>query len=347
MAQMGFFDLSDRYASLDAKQDPLVEIDAVVPWEEFRPALEQVWRKPEAERKSRAGRKPMDAILMFKTLVLGALYNLSDDQIEYQIRDRLSFMRFLGLGLGDRVPDAKTVWLYREGLVQAGVVEALFKQFDHHLARQGYIARGGQILDASIVPVPRNHNSRAENKAIKDGEVPEDWVDKPAKRSQKDVDARWTKKHGKSHYGYKNHVNVDRKHKLVRRYHVSDASMHDSQAVDHLLMRSNTGAGVWADAAYRSEEMEAKLRAQKLKSHVHRKGKRNKPLTKQAMGSNRTKSTVRVRVEHVFGAQTNDMGGTLVRTIGLARAKAKIGLKNLAYNMRRLTQLRRINPNPA
>lgn len=347
MAQMGFFDLSDRYASLDAKKDPLVEIDAVVPWEDFRPALEQVWRKPEAERKSRAGRKPMDAILMFKTLVLGALYNLSDDQIEYQIRDRLSFMRFLGLGLGDRVPDAKTVWLYREGLVQAGVVEALFKQFDHHLARQGYIARGGQILDASIVPVPRNHNSHAENKAIKDGDVPEDWADNPAKRSQKDVDARWTKKHGKSHYGYKNHVNVDRKHKLVRRYHVSDASMHDSQAVDHLLMRSNTGAGVWADAAYRSEEMEAKLRAQKLKSHVHRKGKRNKPLTKQAMGSNRTKSTVRVRVEHVFGAQTNDMGGTLVRTIGLARAKAKIGLKNLAYNMRRLTQLRRINPNPA
>lgn len=147
MAQMGFFDLSDRYASLDAKKDPLVEIDAVVPWEEFRPTLERVWRKPEAERKSRAGRKPWDVIVMFKTLVLSALYNLSDDQIEYQVRDRLSFMRFLGLGLEDRVPDAKTVWLYREALAQAGMVEALFKQFDGHLARQGYIARGGQILD--------------------------------------------------------------------------------------------------------------------------------------------------------------------------------------------------------
>ena len=154
MAQMGFFDLSDRYMSLDAKKDPLVEIDAIVPWEEFRPTLERVWRKPEAERKSRAGRKPMDAVVMFKTLVLGALYNLSDDQIEYQVRDRLSFMRFLGLGLEDRVPDAKTVWLYREGLAQAGMVEALFQQFDGYLARQGYFARGGQILDASIVPVP-------------------------------------------------------------------------------------------------------------------------------------------------------------------------------------------------
>jgi hypothetical protein len=203
MPQMGCFDLSDRYASLDAKKDPLVEINSVAPWEEFRPVLERVWRKPEGERKSRAGRKPMDAVLMFKTLVLSALYNLSDDQIAYQVRDRLSFMRFLGLWLEDRVPDAKRVWRYRETLAQAGLVEALFKQFDGHLARQGYIARGGQILDASIVPVPRNHNKREENTAIKAGETPEGWADEPAKRSQKDVDARWTKKHGKSHYGYK------------------------------------------------------------------------------------------------------------------------------------------------
>jgi IS5 family transposase len=220
-------------------------------------------------------------------------------------------MRFLGPSLGDRVPDAKTVWLYRDALAQAGKVEELFELFDGHLNRKGYIARGGQILDASIVPVPRNHNTRDENAAIKKGEVPDGWTDKPAKRVQKDVDARWTKKHGKSHYGYKNHVNVDRKHKLVRRYHVSDAALHDSQAVDHLLMRGNTASGVWADAAYRSAEMEAKLRDRKLMSHIHRKGKRGKPLTKPAKGSNWTKSTVRVRVEHVFGAQTNDMGGTM------------------------------------
>ena len=112
MPQMGFFDLSDRYASLNEKKDALVEINAVVPWEEFRSMLERVWRKPDEDRKSRVGRKPMGAVPMFKALVLSALYNLSDDQIEYQVRDRLSFMRFFGLGLGDRVPNAKSVWLY-------------------------------------------------------------------------------------------------------------------------------------------------------------------------------------------------------------------------------------------
>jgi IS5 family transposase len=274
MAQMGFFDLLDRYASLDKKKDPLVEINGVVPREEFRPALDRAWRKPDAARKSRAGRKPMDTVLMFKTRVLSALYNLSDDQIEYQVRDRLSFMRFLCFGLGDHVPDAKTVWLYRDALAESGKVEELFKLFDGHLARQGYIVRGGQILDPSIVPVPRNRSTREENAAIKKGEAPEDWENDPSKRSQKDEDARWTKKHVKSHYGYKNHMNVDRKHKLVQRYYVSDAALLDSQAVDHLLMRGNTRSCVWADAAYRSKEMEAKLQAWNLKSHIHRKGKR-------------------------------------------------------------------------
>ena len=280
MAQMGFFDLSDRYASLDAKNDPLVEINGTVPWEEFRPLPEQAWRKPESERKSRAGRKPMDAVPMFKILVPSALYNLSDDQVEYQVRDRLSFTRFLGPGPGDRVPDATTVRLYREALAQAGKVEELFRLFDGHLARQGYIARGGQILDASIVPVPRNHNTREENAAIKGGDEPEGRENKPAKRSRKDTDARWTRKHGKSHYGYRNHVNVDRRHSLIRRCHVTDAAVHGSQAVGMLLMRGNTASGVWADSAYRSAEIEKTLKARGLTSRIHRKGKRGKPLSR-------------------------------------------------------------------
>jgi IS5 family transposase len=279
---------------------------------------------------------------MFKAIVLCALYNLSDDQVEYQIRDRLSFVRFLGLGLEDKVPDAKTVWLYREQLAQAGMIATVFENFDSYLKDQGYLAMGGQIIDASIVSVPTQHNTRDENTKIKAGETPEDWVDNPAKFRQKDTDARWTKKHGKSHYGYKNHINVDRQHKLVRHYEVTDASVHDSQVIADILDADNTASSVWADSAYRSAEIEEMLVDKGLTSRIHRKGRRNKPLSKREEQGNKTRSKVRVRVEHVFGSQSNDMGGTLVRSIGLVRAKANIGLKNLAYNMRRLVQLERL-----
>jgi len=342
MGQFSFFDVANRYAGLDAKNDPLLKINAVVRWEDFRPELEEVWRKTAKDRKSSAGRKPWDAVVMFKAIVLCALYNLSDDQVEYQIRDRLSFTRFLGLGLEDKVPDAKTVWLYREQLVQADMIDVLFKDFDGYLKAQGYLAMGGQIIDASLVSVPTQHNSRDENTKIKAGNTPEDWAAKPARFSQKDTDARWTKKHGKCHYGYKNHVNVDRWHKLIRRYEVTDASVHDSQVIEPIIDPDNTASGVWADSAYRSEEIETMLKEKGLNSHIHRKAHRNKPLSEREIRGNKTRSKIRARVEHIFGSQSNDMGGTLVRSIGLARAKARIGLKNLTYNMRRLVQLERL-----
>ncbi len=275
-----------------------------------------------------------------KAIVLCELDNLSDEQVEYQLRDRLSFIRFLGLGLEDKVPDGTTVWLYRDKLAQAGVVEDLFDTFDGHLKAEGYLAMGGQIVDASIAPAPKQRNRRDENETIKAGEAPDDWS--RAKRSQKDTDARWTKKHGKSHYGYKNHVNVDRRHKLARRYHVTDAAVHDSQAVDAVLDGDNTSSEVWADSAYRSAEIEAKLKERGLKSRIHRKAHRNRPLSEREKRGNRTRSKVRARVEHVFGAQSNDMGGPLARAIGLVRVTARVGLKNLAYNMRRLVLLERL-----
>ena len=198
MGQMGFFDLETRYRGLDAKGDPLVKIDATIPWERFRPELKAAWRTAPEARKSKAGRPPWDEIVMFKAIILAALYNLSDDQIEYQIRDRLSFMRFLGLGIEDKVPDAKTVWLYREKLIAAGVIEAAVRPVRRAFEGERLPGQGGQIVDASIVPVPIQRNTRDENARIKAGKTPEDWQKKPAKLAQKDVDARWTKKHGHS-----------------------------------------------------------------------------------------------------------------------------------------------------
>jgi len=287
MGQPGFFDLQHRYEGLDAKCDPLVAILAAVPFELFRVKLKTALvkgglRRSDGTRKSAAGRKPWDEVLIFKVLVLQALYNLSDDQMEYQLRDRLSFMRFVGLGLEDAVPDAKTLWLYREALTKAGAVEGLFNQFDGHLKAKGYLAHceparrltgaGGQIIDATIVPAPRQRNSREDNTAVKEGKTPAQWEKKPAKNRQKDKDARWTKKHGQSHFGYKNHICIDRRHKLVRRYAVSSASVHDSQKLEDVLDPGNTASGVWADSAYRSAETEAKLAELGKRSHNQRVG---------------------------------------------------------------------------
>ncbi len=309
-----------------------------IPWSTFRPVLKRIQKK---ERKSNAGRKPFDPIRMFKILVLQSLYNLSDEQAEFQIKDRLSFMRVLGLELEDGVPDATTIWLFRETLIEHGLIEPLFEQFDRYLDEQGYQARKGQIVDASIVPVPKQRNTREENAQIKRGEIPQEWDGEPHKRSQKDIEARWTKKHGKSHYGYKNHINVDNQHKLIRRFAVTDAAVHDSRVFEELLDAENTGASVWADSAYRSEETERVLKQARYRSQILHKGKRNKPLSEHKHAVNHKRSPVRVRVEHVFGYQENSMGGKFIRTIGLLRAQAKIGLMNLGYNMMRLTQLER------
>ena len=333
--QAGFFDLDDRLQQLDKLGDPLPKLNELVDWEGFREVLGRVRKKA---RKSNAGRKPYDVVLMFKVLILQHLYNLSDEQVEYQIRDRYSFSRFLGLHPGSRVPDARTVWLFREQLKELELIDELFAELSLQIEMAGFVSRQGQIVDASIVPAPRQRNRREENDAIKRGEPPAQWDEQPAKKRQKDVEARWTQKHGKSYYGYKNHVSVDRKHKVIRHFEVTDAATHDSQVFDVLLDEKNRSRAVWADSAYRSKEREVSLKERGYRSHIHRKGRAKKPLSERAQDANRKRSKVRARVEHVFGAQ-QAMGGKLVRTIGLARARVKVGLTNIVYNAKRLVWL--------
>lgn len=333
----GFFDVERRAAKLTEMGDPLVKLKEQIDWEAFRDDLSRVHEKA---RKSNAGAKALDVVLMFKMLVLQHLYNLADEGIEYQVRDRLSFMRFLGLQLEDRVPDAKTVWLFRERLKALKLVEVLFERFHEQLAAHGYVARAGQMIDATFVEAPKQRNSREENAQIKAGTPPEDWPED--KQRQKDVDARWAKKNNEVHYGYKNHINADEANKLVQDYAVTDASVHDSQVFEELLDQTADENGekraAYADSAYRSQEHEEKLAATNMPSRICEKGTRGHPLTEAQKEANRIKSKVRARVEHIFGAQAQ-MGGHIVRTIGLERAKFKIGMMNLVYNMKRLGQL--------
>lgn len=278
---------------------------------------------------------------MFKGLIIQSLYNLSDDQLEYQIVDRASFKRFLGLKKSDKVPDRKTFWHFREQLIKKELILDLFKTFNETLDRVGVFANEGKMVDASFVEVPRQRNTREENKHIKEtGTTPEGWDKQPNKKCQKDVDARWTKKNNAIYYGYKNHVKSDTKTKLIEEFDVTNASVHDSQAIEDLLTEKDKGQPLYADSAYTGKEQEKIYKKKGMINHVHEKGSRNKPLTERQKAKNKAKSNTRVRVEHIFGFVENSMHGSFVRTIGIARAKAKIGMMNLTYNICRCTQLK-------
>ena len=278
---------------------------------------------------------------MFKILVLQRFYNLSDEQAEYQINDRLTFQKFLGMTLSDSVPDQKTIWLFREDMGRNGGVEKLFSRFDRHLSEQGIMGREGKIVDASFVEVPRQRNNRKDNETIKSGGVPDSFAENKHCLRQKDVDARWTKKNEESYYGYKNHVKANQRTKLIAKYEVTDASVHDSQVLE--LLVEGGDEVLYADSAYRSEKISSLLEAKGIANRIHEKGHRNHPLTEEQKASNKEKSRVRARVEHVFGQMTNTMKeGLYLQYIGLKRIIAGVGLLNLAYNMIRYEQIRRL-----
>ncbi|MEJ2475683.1 MAG: IS5 family transposase, partial [Desulfobacterales bacterium] len=234
--------------------------------------------------------------------------------------------------------DSKTIWLFREQLVKADLIRPLFHRFNEYLESKGYVARKGQMVDASIVDAPKQRNGREENAQIKAGEVPERFRENPNVGRQKDTEARWTKKNHENRYGYKNHISADVKHKLIRDLDVTPAHVHDSQVFLDILA-PNTSKEVWADSAYRSAEIENALAGRGYRSRVHRKGTRKKPLSEAQQRANRRKSSIRVRIEHIFGAQSNEQAAGYIRTIGLSRALCKIGLTNLVYNLRRMVLL--------
>ena len=347
----GFFDLDERLAVLSAKGDDLERVKALVDFEMFRPALDAA--VPRSDR-TKGGRPPFDHVLMFKILILQAMHALSDERTEFLIKDRLSFMRFLGLGLADPVPDANTIWTFREGLKKAGAIDGLFQRFDQALRSAGFLAMSGQIVDATIVAAPKQRNTIEEKKAIREGRVPDDWKTKPARLAQKDRDARWTVKYTKAKpredgslpvvdlaipaFGYKNHVSIDRGFGLIRKWTATHAAAHDGARLEDVLDRSNTASDVWADTAYRSAKNEAMLSRRGFVSRIHRKKPPGRPMPDRTRFANAQKSKVRSAVEHVFAHQKGLMG-LVVRTIGIARAHVKIGLANLAYNMRRFVWL--------
>ena len=336
----GLFDEEFTKEQLRVMGNPLAAISKVMDFELFRETLEN--KLLNTNKKNNAGAKPYDVVMLFKILILQRYYGLGDSQVEYQILDRTSFKAFLGLETGDKVPDEKTIWSFRERVTKTGLVEELFEQFTSFLEEQELIFNEGRLVDASFTVAPRQRNTRDENKKIKEGKGDDLWNDKPNKKKHKDIDARWTKKNGETFYGYKNHAKVDTKSKFINKYTVTDASVHDSQALDDLLEEKDKGQDLHADSAYTGEEQEKTIVKYEMKNKVHEKGYHNKPLTQEQKANNTKKSKIRARVEHVFGFMEQSMNGLALKSLGIIRATGIIGLINLTYNLFRYEQVKRL-----
>ena len=358
--QPGFFDSDERLKALSAAGDPLERLSKVVDFEVFRGELEAALSR---SNRAKGGRPPYDPVLMFKVLMfkvlmfkvlmLQTLYSLSDDQTEYQLNDRLSSCGLSGWPCTP-VADAKTIWLFREQLARAGAAEPLFARFDALLRAKGWLAMGGQIVDATVIEARRPRLTQAENDTIKGGGVPSEW--KPARRARSTATGAGPSSvaesakppPGAGHkrqieiavpaFGYKNHIGIDRAFGFLRRYTVTHAAAYDGGQLGAVLDRDNTASAVWADTAYRSAANLALLERRGLRPKFQRKKPRSKPMPAHLIRGNATRARVRSRVEHVFAAQKCRLG-LVVRTVGMMRARVKIGLANLAYNFSRLAWL--------
>ncbi len=341
--QPGFWDVEERLKEISADGDPLETLAGAVDFERFRPILERAAGKPPGPK---GGRPALDVVLKFKMLVLQSFNGLSLAATEAMARDRPGWMRFCGLELRDKVPDANTLWDFREALIKADALDKLFRELDRAINEAGYIPRSGRIVDASLVAAPRQRAGADEKAAIKAGQAAgEIWPDEPAKAAQKDTDARWTVKHSKAKlrpdgaeqagiaipvFGYKSHISIDRKHGIIRRQIAADAAAHDGARLrEGLVDAANTGSGVWADTAYRSKRNEDWLKANGMTSRIHRRKPRGRPMSRRTAKANGRKSSIRAKVEHVFAHQKDRMG-LRIRTIGMARAKAAVTLANMA-----------------
>jgi IS5 family transposase len=315
----GLFDEEFTIQKLSKIGNPLEKISKAIEFEMFRNLLESTLLN--TDKKSNAGAKPYDVVMLFKIIILQRYYGLGDQQVEYQILDRLSFKTFLGLASGDKIPDEKTIWSFRERLTNQNIVEELFNQFNSFLEDKNLIFNEGQLIDASITVAPRQRNNREENKKIKEGKGNELWNDKPHKKSHKDIDARWTTKNGEKFYGYKNHAKVDNKGKFIKKYTVTDAAVHDSQALDDLLDEEDKGQDLYADSAYTGEKQEETISKYEMINKVHEKGYRNNPLTEQQKANNTMKLKTRVRVEQVFGFMEQSLNGLDLRSVRYKKSK--------------------------
>ena len=340
----GLFDEEKRLKTIDELGDPLQKLEKWVDWEVLNEVLKKREVRNQLRAKGAGGRPAYDSLLILKMLILQKLYNLSDDQVEYQCKDRLTFTRFLGLALGDAIPDAKTIWHYREKWTKTGLLDELFHTFRQHLEQEEVITRSGSIVDASFINRRRQMFSKQEYEQIKRGEVPERIKEKEGRLRQTDLDARVVKRNGVVvGNGYKLHIKVDAESKCVVQMKATPANVSDVDMAAPLMDKHDKV--LYADKGYVGEDQRKKIenrvkgKGGEIDIQIHERASRGHPLSEEAQERNRQRSKIRVAVEHVFGAIKHDCNWRMVYSVGLMRAYGHMLLAVLTYNLKRSSML--------
>jgi IS5 family transposase len=333
---MNLFDLfahEHRAKRIDQK-DPLLALDELIDFQQLVDVVEAIAPR---KRSDKGGRPPYPTEIMLRVIILKRLNNLSNDQMEFLLNDRMSFQRFTKLSHSPHIPDANTIWVFEERIGEASA-KALFEAVERQITQHGYSARKGQIVDATIVPVPKQR-IRSKEKEITDQQaMPIEWS--AHKRAQKDIDATWVTKHGKQHFGYKLGVNVDVRCKVIRTIDLTTAKDHDINQLENLIDMNNTHRDFFADKGYASQPKEKALADKGLNPRVQHKKAKGKPMGKQLEKRNKTIAKTRSRVEHIFGA-IEQMGGKCIRVIGQQRANFVMTMMATVYNLKRFVFLRK------
>ena len=319
------FILKEQYAKVRGLGDRLELMKGQIDWKPFRPILASVFY----DDKKRGGRPHTDEITVVRCLLLQAWYNLSDEELEFQVNDRLSFRNFLDFP--ETVPDFSTIWRIRDRLREAGKEQKIWNALQHQLNQKGYAIKKGVIQDATFIEADLGRKRYYQKKkAEKRGEK----VEYTHKQEQHmDKDGTFSVKHGQVHFGYKNHIKLDVGYHLIREYEVSTASLHDGE-VD---LAENNDGNVYRDKGYFGK----KLHCFGVNDKTMRRGVRGHPLSKKDLKINKAISRVRAPGERPFAVIKRVFHGGRTRVKTLARVSVKESFKFFAFNLYQLVTLRR------
>lgn len=300
-------DLTDSFLPTVPANDFLDRLDALVDWQPIQRELESMFT-------ATTGRLPQPPLVVFKMILLQHFYGLSDPQCEALVLDRLSWRKFTGLALTDRVPDETTLVRFRQRFIEHGLHQTLLALVNQQLAAQGLIVREVTLVDATLVQAAR----RAPAKETPGGGGP---------------DADYTVKGGQPHYGYKAHVAADRQHTIIRKADLSAANVHDSQRFEAVV--DGDEQAVIADKAYDSEARSQWLKRRRIVKGILHRARRGERVSEADQMMNRILSAIRSGIEKIFGHWKRNWGYRRVRYVGWARNRLELEFKCVVWNLKR------------